>query len=240
MTFTEVLIFSLLAGLSMFGGTALVLFYRQWVREHSVFLISFAAGVMLTIAFVNLIPQAGEIIPNTWQWVFAGFLALYVIQNLFTFHPCHGEGCEIHHLGVFSIAGLSVHSLLDGAIIAVGFEAGHALGILTTVAVLLHKMPDGITITSVLLHTQMKTPGVIKYSAVVALATPVGAIVAFFFLRGIHPHTLGWLLSVTAGFFIYLAGSDLLPETHKKRHRANTFFFFSGIAVILAVARIIH
>src|SRR3989339_218506 len=238
MTFTEVFVFSMLAGLSMFGGTALVLFYRQWVREHSVFLISFAAGVMLTIAFANLIPQADEIVPNAWRWVFTGFLALYVIQNMFTFHPCHGEGCEIHQnqLGVFSIVGLSVHSLLDGAIIAVGFEAGHALGILTTVAVLLHKMPDGITITSVLLHTQMKTPGVIKYSAVVALATPVGAIVAFFFLRGIHPHTLGWLLSVTAGFFIYLAGSDLLPETHKKRHRANTFFFFSGIAVILAVA----
>ncbi len=240
MTISEIIIYSSLAGVAMFLGTLLVLYFEKWVEKNSIFLISFAAGVMLTIAFNNLIPEASELFEKPWLWVFAGFIGLYVVQEIFMFHPCHEEVCEAHHLGMFSFVGLGLHSFLDGVIIAVGFEAGTALGLLTTLAVILHKMPDGITITSILLHTKTPRRKTVLLSSIVALATPLGALIAFFFLRGVPQHVLGILVALTAGSFIYLAAADLLPETHKMRHRANALFFFIGVAIIILVDTFFH
>ena len=238
MGLNEIIIFSAVSGFAMFMGSALIFYFDSWVSKNSIFLISFAAGVMLTIAFMNLIPEALSIAPGSWTMDFAGFLALYALQNIVMFHPCHDEVCETHKLGLFSFAGLVVHSLLDGVIVAVGFEAGFEIGLLTTTAVILHKLPDGITITSILIHSKMKKKTTVMYSSLVALATPVGAVIAYFFFRNIAPGLVGSLLALTAGSFIYLAAADLLPETHKRRNRANALFFFLGIGAVALIGKI--
>lgn len=241
MNLIEVAGYAFFAALAMLAGTSLVFFREAWVRKNSVFLISFAAGVMLTIAFTNLIPQASALYPRAWLAVFGGFLALYTLQNIVMFHPCHDdEECEIHHLGVLSSVGLTVHSLLDGVIVAVGFEAGWTMGLFTTLAVILHKIPDGITITGILLHAKMSRQKVILFSTMVALATPLGAIIAYFYFKNISPSLLGILLALTAGSFLFLAAADLLPETHKVRHRANAAYFFAGVGLISTLFLWLH
>lgn len=240
MNILEVSGYSFFAALAMLAGTLLVFFREAWVRKNSIFLISFAAGVMLTIAFTNLIPQANTLFPQAWLAVFGGFLGFYVLQNIVMFHPCHDEVCETHHLGVLSSIGLTVHSFLDGVIVAVGFEAGWTMGLFTTLAVMLHKIPDGITITGILLHAKMDRKKVILYSLGVALATPLGALAAYFFLQNISPAFLGMLLALTAGSFLYLAAADLLPETHKIRHRANAAYFFMGVGLIATLFLWLH
>jgi len=240
MNFTNIIFYSLIAGLSTIFGTMLVFYKEPWAKKNSVFLISFAAGIMLTISFLHLLPEAKEVFDNVWLATFIGFLCFYILQNIVMFHPCHDEECEIHRLGILSSIGLTIHSLLDGIAIAVGFEAGQSLGILTTIAVLLHEVPEGITITGILLHSKLTKIKIWTYSLIVAIATPVGAIGTYFFLTNISKNLLGFLLAFTAGSFIYLAAADLLPETHKKHHWANAIFFFTGVGLILLVGYFLH
>lgn len=239
MSFGEIFLFSSLAALSALIGTMFVFFCGAWAQKNSVFLISFATGVMLTISFVNLIPEAGRLYGDAWLLVFIGFLALYVLQHIVMFHPCHDDACT-PHLGVFSVVGLSLHSILDGIVIAIGFEAGSPLGYLTTLAVLLHKIPDGITITGILLHAKVSRARTLAVSAAVALCTPLGAALAFNRLQDIPHSYLGILLALVGGSFIYLAAADLLPETHRHHRRANAIFFFFGVAVVALVGHLLH
>ncbi|MHB9155682.1 MAG: ZIP family metal transporter [Endomicrobiales bacterium] len=239
MIFGNLLLFSFLAALSMLLGTLIVLWNEAWAQKNSVFLISFATGVMLSIAFINLIPASGRIYADTWLMVFAGFLALYVLQHVIMFHPCHDDACT-SHLRLLSVIGLSLHSLMDGIAVAVGFEAGWPLGLLTTLAVLLHKIPDGITITGILVHSRTPRRKIFFLSLAVALCTPLGAFAAYLFLQGIAPRHLGMLLALTAGSFIYLAAADLLPETHRTRRQATPAFFFCGVGAVALLAFFLH
>lgn len=238
MSFVEVFLFASLAGLSAIAGSLIVYFCGEWARKNSVLLLSFAAGVMLTIAFVDLIPEAGNLNSDPWLMVFFGFLILYVLQHIIMFHPCHEECAQ--RLGLLAVVGLSLHSILDGIIIAIGFEAGRSLGYLTTFAVLMHKIPDGITVTGILMHGKMERAKALALSSAVALCTPLGAILAFHNLRGLPAHYVGMLLALVGGSFIYLAASDLLPETHRLHRRANALFFFMGAGVVMLVGRLLH
>jgi ZIP family zinc transporter/zinc and cadmium transporter len=239
MGFGEILLYSTLAGLSAVIGSAIVLYYEDWARRNSAFLISFAAGVMLTIAFMNLVPEAQQLNERAWLLIFLGFLLLYFVQHLIMFHPSHEASPETSR-NMLSSVGLTIHSLLDGIVISIGFEADWTLGLLTTAAVMLHKIPDGITITGILLHGRTTRRKTLLISAVVALATPLGAIAAYFFLRDISRETLGVFLSLTAGSFIYLAATDLLPEARQSHRHANALFFFTGVAAIVSIGYFLH
>lgn len=239
MSLSNVLLYSFIAAGSALLGTALVLTFHKWAHKNSIFLISFSAGVMLAIAFLDLIPEASELYTRPWLMVFAGFLLLYTLQNIIMVHPCHDEECKAH-LGLLSTVGLSIHSLLDGMIISVGFGAGWQLGILTSIAVIFHKMPDGITITGILVHSGASLKKITLFSLLVALFTPLGSIAAYFLLKGLANDHIGVLLSLTAGSFIYLSASDLLPESHKVRHNGNSVSFFLGAGAVALLNLIFH
>ena len=239
MSFPGLIIYSLFAGAAALVGTVIVFYFHSWAHKNSIFLISFGAGVMLAIAFLNLIPEASAIYTYSWRMVFVGFLAFYVLQNIIMVHPCHDEECKTH-LGVLSTVGFSIHSLLDGLIISIGFGAGTALGILTAIAVILHKLPDGITITGILVHAGAGRKKILFFSGLMAFLTPLGAAVSYFFLRGLPKEYFGILTAMTAGSFIYLSASDLLPESHKVRHTGNTVSFFSGVLLVALIGRFLN
>jgi ZIP family zinc transporter/zinc and cadmium transporter len=173
------------------------------------------------------------------MFVFAGFLALYVLQHIMMFHAGHDETHNASDIGTVSAIGLTFHSLLDGIVIAIGFEASPALGIMTTLAVLLHKLPEGVTVSGILLHTHADKKKILTFAFVIAAATPVGAVLARIFLMHVTKGVLGALLAFTAGSFIYLAASDLLPETHRAYRQLNAVFFFLGIALIAVVTKLL-
>jgi ZIP family zinc transporter/zinc and cadmium transporter len=239
MGLTNILLYAFIAAGSAMLGTALVFGFREWSHKNSIFLISFSAGVMLAIAFLDLIPEASALYQGAWPMVFIGFLLLYTLQNIIMVHPCHDEECKTH-LGLLSTVGLSIHSLLDGLIISVGFGAGWEMGVLTAIAVIFHKMPDGITITGILVHSNSSRKKILYYSLLVALFTPLGAAAGYFFLRGIEQGYVGALLALTSGSFIYLAASDLLPESHKVRHNGNAVSFFFGAGAVALIGYLLH
>ncbi|MCL2390484.1 MAG: ZIP family metal transporter [Endomicrobia bacterium] len=236
-----VILYSFIAAAAAMLGAILVLRFHKKAEKNSILIINFSAGVMLTIAFTHLIPEGIEANPSAHFYVLAGFLIMFFLQFVVLFHPCHDDECLTHaKIGTPSVIGLSFHSLIDGLIIAVGFEANTGLGILTTLAVLLHKIPDGITISGILLHTGATKNKILGFSLFTALFTPIGAILGMFLFKDIQPAVLGALLAVAAGSFIFLAASDLIPETHKCKTRTAPLMLFIGAAVMLALEHLLH
>lgn len=268
--FLNVLLYGVLAGVATIVGTLLILYRYEWARHNSIHLMSFAAGIMLALAFLHLIPEAIHITHEneehlevaehegeehteeaernsegklTFIVVLSGFIIFYAVESIIMIHPRHDVEAEGPHkhgtLSVLSITGLTFHSAIDGIIIAAGFKAGFQIGIMTTIAVILHEMPEGIVTTSILLHDAMEKARVFWFSMLVALATPVGAIVSYFILGEVSGNVLRILLALAAGSFIYIAAADLIPETHREEKRFNTVVLIIGMAVLYFIGRIL-
>lgn len=235
MELSNVIFYSSIAGLATIVGTLLVLCREKWARKNALYFISFAAGVMLASAFIYIIPGSLELYGNALPMVLIGILIFYLIQHIVMLHPCHDEECRIHRLGILSFTGLAFHSFLDGVIIATGFEVSPSLGIITTLAVLLHRLPNGITVAAVLIYADMGRTKVFSYSLIVALAAPLGAIISYLFLREISPNLVGALLALAAGSFIYIAAADLIPETHRAQNKLHPIILLAGALLLILV-----
>ncbi|MCR4662765.1 MAG: ZIP family metal transporter [Endomicrobiaceae bacterium] len=232
------LFYSFLAMLSALIGTFVVLKFSDWAKKNSILLIGFAAGVMLSIAFVHLLPESVEHDPHAIIYAFVGFLAMFIIQHFIFFHPCHDDHCGVH-LGTLSTFGLSLHSFFDGIVISIGFGANTYIGLMTTIAIMLHKLPDGITITGILMHSKQSIKKILFYSLTVALFTPVGTLAGLFFAEQIA-HLIGNFLAFTSGTFIYLAASDLIPETHKASNKKAGICLILGVIIVSFLGHIAH
>lgn len=232
------LFYSVLAMCSALIGTFVVLKFSDWAKKNSILLIGFAAGVMLSIAFVHLLPESVEHDPHAIIYAFVGFLAMFIIQHFIFFHPCHDDHCGVH-LGTLSTFGLSLHSFFDGIVISIGFGANAYIGLMTTIAIMLHKLPDGITITGILMHSKQSTKKILFYSLTVALFTPIGTLAGLFFANQIA-HLIGNFLAFTSGTFIYLAASDLIPETHKASNKKAGICLILGVIIVSFLGHIAH
>lgn len=275
--FLHVFGYGALAGVATIAGTLLILRKYEWAKHNSIHLMSFAAGIMLALAFLHLIPEAinaghggeahmeephdeghevseseGEVHAEaehnnegklTFIIVLLGFAVFHALESVIMIHPRHDVEAEDDHkhgsLSLLSIIGLTSHSVIDGVVIAVGFKAGSQIGMMTTIAVILHEMPEGIVTTSILLHDGMKRARIFWFSLLVAVATPVGAIVSYFILGEASENVLRILLALAAGSFIYIASSDLIPETHKEEKRLNTVVLLVGMAILYSVGRLL-
>ncbi|MDR1259834.1 MAG: ZIP family metal transporter [Endomicrobium sp.] len=230
-----VIIYSLIAASAAMIGTVIILTFHKWSEKNSFFIINFAAGVMLTLTFTHLIPEGLKFNLNNYEimmYVLLGFLIMFFLQFVLLFHPCHDNKC-IKHTGIMSVTGLSLHSIIDGFMIAASFKAN--IGILTTLAILLHKLPDGITISGILMHKGISKKKIFNFSLLTAGFTPIGTILGIFLLKNISNSTQGNLLGITAGSFIFLSASDLIPETHKCKNRFIPLMLFIGTIFIFIV-----
>jgi len=231
--------YSFVAAAAAMLGAALVLKFHKWANKNSLMIISFSAGVMLTIAFTHLVPESFEMVHNAAFYVLLGFLIMFFLQFVIMFHPCHDDHCKTHKtIGTPALVGLSLHSLIDGLMIAVGFGVNSSIGILTTLAVVLHKIPDGITVSGILTHCGNSKKRVLGFSLLTAIWTPIGTILGFLLFKNIFENTIGALLGATAGTFIFLAASDLIPETHQSKNRLAPYMLFVGVAVMYVIERI--
>lgn len=236
----NVIIYSLVAGFATMLGTAMLFYREAWARKNSLYLVSFAAGVMLATAFLDLMPEAILLTSGALWAVLFGILLFYVLQHLINLHPCHDEECQLHNLGILSLAGLTFHSLIDGIAIALGFGISTALGMVTTLAVILHEFPEGVTTTSILMYAKMPRRKVIWYSILVAMSTPFGAIIFYPFIKGIPKEILGLSLGIASGSFIYVASSDLIPQTHKTRNKLTAILLLLGVVFLAIINKLVE
>ena len=131
------------------------------------------------------------------------------------------------------------HSLVDGIIIGVGFQIDPRVGLLTSLAVISHELPEGVT-TFALLINSIARKTALKLSIAVGLATPIGALISLIFIGSLSKPVMGMLIALAGGSFLYIGASDLIPETHQKRGIQNAGFLFMGILFLYVLSKTIN
>jgi len=233
----SIIFYSVLAGLATILGMIMVILKEEWVLRNSRHVHSFAAGLILGIAFFHLFPESLELSEHALTFIFMGFLIFYLLEHLMVLH----SGSEMyykdrhnpqHTKAMVMFSGLFFHSLVDGLIIGVGFEIDSTIGILTSIGVIMHELPEGVTTFSLLVN-MIKREKALTMSIAVALATPIGAIISLTFMGRLSESTIGLLLAMAGGSFLYIAATDLIPETHEKGLTSAGSLFFGVLSLFL-------
>ncbi len=218
--------------LSLAGGLLPLL--RAWDRKSIRLLLAFGAGVLLAAAFFHMIPEAIHVLgERVGMYVLAGFLLIYVLERFVMVHPCGEEECEFHHIGIPAFCGMTVHALIDGVALGAGF-AMPQLTVAITAAIVLHKLPSALSLTGILLHCNYSRRKIALFMILFSAAAPLGALLSFSVLSAMSGEMLLIGVAVSAGTFLAIATSDILPQIHSSpegRFR-NLAALFAGILVM--------
>ncbi len=211
------------------------------LRKYIFVLVSLAVGALLGDAFIHLIPEAFEAGANPMYVslaIIGGIVFFFVIEKFLHWHH-HAAGEHdhetIHPTGKMILISDGVHNLIDGIIIGASFLVSTEVGIATTVAVILHEIPQEIGDFGVLLNAGFSRAKALWYNFLSALASVVGALIALLIGNASEFATM-WVVPAAAGGFIYIALSDLIPELHKtKKPYHSALQLVSVLAGILAM-----
>jgi zinc and cadmium transporter len=188
---------------------------EKWLRRGLVYLISFSAGALLGDVFLHLLPEISStgLTVGLSAWVLAGVGVFFVMEKVLRWEHCHGHVTDehVHEFAKMNLVGDGVHNLLDGLVIAASYMVSIPAGIATTVAVGLHEIPQEIGDFGVLLHGGFSRGKALMLNFASGLLALVGALVGLWLGSEVSPV----IVALAAGGFIYIAGSDLLPELHK-------------------------
>jgi len=178
--------------------------------------ISFASGSLIGGAFFHLLPEAlEEIGQNAWQYVVIGIISFFIMEKFLYWRHCHDGKCSIHAFTYLNLIGDGMHNFIDGMIIATGFLISYSLGFATTLAVIFHEIPQEIGDFSILLYGGFGKRKALVYNFISALTAILGSLIAYY-LALYSKWIEQFLVPFTAGGFIYIAATDLIPELHKK------------------------
>ena len=234
------ILLAVVAGLADVVGGALVAGRRRWDRTFLQYFLALGAGFMLAVAFLRMVPESLETGSHVYLYVLIGYFLVHLTEHTLTPHFHFGE--EVHHdalvhpaVGYMGLAGLCIHTFFDGVAIASGFLVSPPLGLILFAAVLLHKLPEGFAVGSLMLASGASRRAALLASAVLGLATVVGAVFMTAF-TGI----VGQALALSAGVTIYVAASDLIPEVNKERSWGVALAVFGGVLLYYAAESVLE
>lgn len=217
-------------------GISLFLLKDKWMHEVLTFLISFAAGALMGDVFIHILPEMAEespeFFPTASLFIIGGIMLSFVLEKFIHWRHCHHEDYAMHPVGTMSLVGDAAHNFIDGLIIASSYLVDINAGIATTVAVILHEIPQEFGDIGVLLYSGYSKTRAILMNLLTALASVVGAALVLG-LRGSLPDIEQYLFPFVAGNFLYIAVGDLLPELHK--HTKPLHSFFQVLALVAGI-----
>jgi zinc and cadmium transporter len=202
------------------------------------YLVSFAVGAMLGGAVFHLLPEAGEQIgmgPRFSAWFLLGFLGFFFLEKSLWLHdhePQSASRTRRHPVVTLNLLGDGVHNLVDGMLIAASYTVDPAVGVATTLAVLFHEVPQELGDFGVLVYGGLPVRKAVLYNFASALTAAVGAVLTLL-LGGYITGLSTSLLPFAAGSFLYIAGSDLIPELQRERRLSTSLW--QSLLVLLGV-----
>lgn len=243
----NVIFFSLIGGLFSLIGALILFKDKKQASKLVQYATPFAAGVLLSAAFVSLLPEALEQNDNysaillTTLIAFLVFFFLERFLQVFHHHHEHEEKKK-KSSSTLIVIGDTLHNALDGVAIGAAFLVSPATGIVAAIAVALHEIPQEIGDFGLLLKNGMKKKRVILVNVISALATTITAVIVFGF-GSEESVFVPYVLAITAGFFIYIAASDIIPELHeqsKSKYDLRPWFLLLGALLIIIISPIAH
>ena len=237
-----ILLFTFLGSVLSLLGSFFLLLKKGLTERLSTHLLNFAAGALLAPAFFDLMPEALELAgeADIFVWVLAGFISFFFAERfIHSFHHQHDQNQQASTYLI--LIGDGIHNFIDGVAITTAFLTNIPLGITTSLAVASHEIPQEIADMGVLLTNGLSRSKALYYNFLSALTALLGALVAFFFASFIESR-LYLFLAVTAGHFIYISASDLIPTIHEQylENRKNTHvvIFLLGILTVFIFTQI--
>jgi len=235
-TFAAVILASFLACGVTTIGIYVISRYEQWGREHSAYFMSFAAGVLISVSFVHIIPKSFQMNGMAPVFLLAGFLAIYLSNRLLSLYICHEYERADYAVGIVPMLGIGFHSFIDGVIYSVTFNVSIFTGVLAAIGMILHEFPEGI-VTFVLLERggfSRRQSAMYSFLAA-ALSTPLGTLMSYPLMTNIRQSALGILLAISAGALVYVGASNLLPAVEKQCKRYSALALAAGVLIAMII-----
>ncbi|MEM2092881.1 MAG: ZIP family metal transporter [Candidatus Bathyarchaeia archaeon] len=209
----SVVIVSLIA----FIGILFIGLREKLLNRITMLLVGFASGTLLGGAFLHLLPEAlssGSDATSTFLYVIGGIIVFFILEKFFYWRHCHEKGCPTHAFVYLNLFGDGIHNFIDGMVIAATFMTSIELGLVATLAVIFHEIPQEIGDFGILVYGGLEKRRALFYNFISAITAILGALATYFlaYLQSLEV----MLVPFAAGGFIYIAATDLIPELHKK------------------------
>lgn len=245
MDYITVLFFSLVGGLFSLGGGLFLLSNRKSAASLTKIATPFAAGALLAATFAELIPEALHDTKSETVsfWILGGIIAFFMLEYFFHYYHHHDEHAKESTPVPLLLIGDTLHNLLDGIAIGAAFLVDTPTGIVTAIAIAAHEIPQEIGDFGVMLKFGYSKNKAILFNVLSALSATIGAVLIYALGSEFELPT-GVLLALTAGMFIYIAASDLMPLIHQDAKHKKSYtplvIFLIGLCAVMVTTSIAH
>jgi len=214
---TWIILVTIINGLLAFVGALFLFISKKSLDKILILLVSFTTGTLLGGAFFHFIPEAIEELSwITTAWItIVGFIIFLLLEKFLHWHHCHNGKCDKHPYTYLLLYGDGIHNFIDGLIIASSFIISIPFGIVTSLLILAHELPQEISDFGVLIYGGFTKRKALFYNFLSQLTAVLGGILGYFFLP--LKEQAVFLLPIAAGGFLYIAISDLIPEIFKEK-----------------------
>jgi len=212
---------------------------KKNLKKILLFLVSFSIGALLGGAIFHLIPESLEIsgIAITGFLTILGFVLFLLIESFLHWHHCHDGECKVHPVSHLILFGDGIHNFIDGLIIASSFIVSIPFGIITSLLIMGHELPQEIGDFGVLVYGGFKRKKALIYNFLAQLTSVIGGIIGYFFFE--TAHVAHYLLPFAAGGFLYIAITDLVPEVFNEKSKGkrvhHSIFIIIGLLVLIGI-----
>jgi zinc transporter ZupT len=234
--FVATLAASLAAGTVTTAGIYTIRRFEAWARENTTYFACFAAGVLIAVSFLHIVPKSFTMSPQAPSYLFAGYLFMHLFNRFLTAYVCDKPATAEYALGLIPMLGIGFHSFLDGVVYSISFSVSMFTGALVALGMVLHEFPEGIVTYTLLIRGGFSERSSFLLAFLAAgLTTPLGTLVSYPFVSRIDPPLLGLLLALSAGALIYVGATHLLPQAEREPRRFSLVALGTGILVAAGI-----
>ncbi len=235
-TFWTALGASIFAALVTAIGIYTIRHFEPWGRRYSIYFVCFAAGVLISVSFLHIIPKSFEMSADAPAYLLSGFLLLHLFNRFITAFVCERKPSPRYGIGLVPMIGIGFHSFIDGFVYSITFTVSIFTGLLAATGMVLHEFPEGIITYLLLLRGGFseRTSLILAFLAA-SISTPLGMLVSYPYISQIDEPLLGALLSLSGGALVYVGATHLLPQAEKERPKYSLCALGAGILVAMLI-----
>ena len=240
MVLIQILVATFIVSLIAFVGILTFLLREEWLKKALLILVALSSGALLGGAFLHLLPEAVSKLGaglNVFLYLLLGFCLFFILEQFLHWHHQHDEAHSVKPFTYLILVGDGVHNFIDGLVIAASFIVSYQVGIVTTLAVALHEIPQELGDFGILVYGGFGKKRALVFNYISAITAIVGGVTGYF-ASSIMPAAIVYLLPFAAGNFIYIAAADLIPEIKHavsiRRSIIHFCVFLVGIGIMLA------
>jgi zinc and cadmium transporter len=227
---------SALAALVTAIGIWVIRHYEAWGRRYSIYFVCFAAGVLISVSFLHIVPKSFELNANAPAFLLGGYVLLHLFNRFVTAFVCERRPDAQYGIGLIPMLGIGFHSFIDGVVYSITFTVSIFTGVLAATGMVLHEFPEGIITYLLLLRGGFseKTSMILALLAA-SITTPLGMLVSYPYISRIDPQLLGSLLALSSGALVYVGATHLLPQAEKEQRKYSLLALGAGILVAVVI-----